>query len=174
MVWAVTGGRVHRCSAHSVRPLTDHETVLHDVQQQPQEQEWRSLMDDIHKRDFVDLMDEIPNDEDRELLGLPDVPNVHTWISSKRSELEAVVDGCARPADSVNDYATPAPLEPAPEEDVEETGNTHGLPSRRSSVTSATPLLPPEEDQESLDYAPTTPGADAAPASTWRTYWCYR
>lgn len=31
VVWVVLGGRVHRCSIHSVRPLTDQEQVIHDL-----------------------------------------------------------------------------------------------------------------------------------------------
>eukprot|EP00438_Fugacium_kawagutii_P003117 Skav222832 [mRNA] locus=scaffold1338:43482:51341:- [translate_table: standard] len=171
VVWVVLGGRCLRCSIHSLRPLTEKEQVLHEITSDEQPLKWRSLADLLPRREYVDLIDEVPPDEseldpDQQLdADLPEHPNRHTWVSPTR------VHGKRAPKDEelepVNVYepargSIPDVMMP----DDETTGTTEVHFSRRSSVTSRTPLLerssselpaiPQEDDEDLADPTPVT------------------
>ena len=165
VVWVVIGGRVHRCSVHSCRPLTEQETVFHEIQHGREELEWKSLKDILPRRDYVDLLDNEPTDEDRELPDLPDQPDPSTWISPirlhRKTHHSAVFPAAAPPQSPVNEYLEPGLGDGVFDDDDDEvTGNDGGLPSRRSSITSKTPLLKMDDDAASSGYAPTAPAED--------------
>ena len=164
IVWVVIGGRVHRCSIHSVRPLTEHEKVVHEIQHGREELTWKSLQDIIPRRDYVDLTDQIPTQHDRELADLPEVPDRSTWISpirlrQKRGPHE-VLPVPPPPLTPVNEYEELREVPPFEDvEDIEETGNLgSGLPSRRPSTSTTKPLLGEEPDE--FPYSPSIAPAE--------------
>ena len=132
VVWVVIGGCVHRCSVHSCCPLTEQETVFHEIQHGREELEWKSLKDILARRDYVDLIDDESTSEDRELPDLPDQPDSSTWISPvrlRRKTHHSEVLPAALPQNPVNEYLDP-PYGDAVFDDDEVTGNDGGLPSR--------------------------------------------
>lgn len=84
MVWVVLGGQVHRCSAHAARPLTQQETVFHEITHGREELEWKSLQDILPWRDYVDMVDDAPQEDDVKGGDLPPAPDHSTWMSAVR------------------------------------------------------------------------------------------
>eukprot|EP00438_Fugacium_kawagutii_P031764 Skav205351 [mRNA] locus=scaffold1956:24961:32706:- [translate_table: standard] len=177
VVWVVLGGRCLRCSVHSLRPLTEKEQVLHEISSDEQPLRWQSLADLLPRREYVDMVDDIPPDEsemdpEQHDADLPEHPNRHTWISatrviSKRPPREEELE-------PVNVYEPPSQVISEADQDDEAMGNSGSSLSRRSSVNSRSPLLQrstselpavPEEPPGELDESSPRPAEAAASSS---------
>ena len=89
IVWVVVAGRLYRCSAHSVRPVTDVERSWYHLTSGEDPSQWKSLQDVVPSREYEDLGDQLPPGElegDR-LPELPVEPGEETYIPQRRYRL---------------------------------------------------------------------------------------
>ena len=86
IVWVVLGGRLFRCSPHSVRPVTEMERAWHYANAGEEPHKWQTLRDIIPAREYEDLAEELPPGEcDGDLdPDLPDEPTKETWAPVRR------------------------------------------------------------------------------------------
>lgn len=165
IVWVTVGSQLFRCSVHSVRPLSEREHAVHEATNQEQVL-WRQLSDMLPRREFVDIEHEEPQESEHEEPHLPEQPPRFSAVRRPvvRFKEKSPVDEKGRPTASVNDYDKPssssnerssasAPgmnFELPSGEPVDELGNDVStpirLPSRRSSITSTTPLNDHDEN----------------------------
>eukprot|EP00438_Fugacium_kawagutii_P021819 Skav230869 [mRNA] locus=scaffold1335:307503:315465:- [translate_table: standard] len=80
IVWVLIGTQLMRCSVHSVRPVTDSERAIYEINNKEDPTQWRSIADLLPQRDYTDLTDQVPNAEDREHPDLPDEPDPSTTL----------------------------------------------------------------------------------------------
>ena len=157
IVWVTVGSQLFRRSVHSVRPLSEREHAVHEATNREQVL-WRQLSDMLPRREFVDIEHEEPQEGDREEPYLPDLPPARPVPQRPRVRftIKSPMDDQGRPVKSVNDYGNPSASSssqtsvsaPGPEvplgDPMDELGNDLpdpiSLPSRRSSITSTTPL----------------------------------
>ena len=74
------GSQLLRCSAHSVRPVTDTERVTFEVCDKQDVTKWKSLADVLPQREYLDITDQVPGEDERELPDLPDQPDESTAV----------------------------------------------------------------------------------------------
>ena len=67
IVWVVLGNSLYRCSVHSVRPLSEREQAIFDTTNTEDPTKWRQLADLIPAREYIDIENEAPGEEEREL-----------------------------------------------------------------------------------------------------------
>ena len=114
-----------RCSVHSVRPVSEAERIAFEVSSKEDPTQWRSLADILPKRDYVDMVDEVPGDgevEDPDLPVLPDpstalIPQrrVHgkqpatsqEMITPEERQLRQLAERDEVPTEDINDYDAP-------------------------------------------------------------------
>ncbi|CAL1164199.1 unnamed protein product [Cladocopium goreaui] len=120
VVWVVLGGRAHRCSVHSVRPLTSQEEALHEIQHGGEEMSWKSITDFLPRRDYVDMLDDEPGADDVEAPDLPAQPDKSTWLPSCRLYGKTDKQGNDKAAQALKGAAMRLPALP-PVNEYEET-----------------------------------------------------
>ena len=120
VVWVVLGGRAHRCSVHSVRPLTSQEEALHEIQHGGEEMSWKSITDFLTRRDYVDMLDDEPGADDVEAPDLPAQPDKSTWLPSCRLYGKTDKQGNDKAAQALKGAAMRLPALP-PVNEYEET-----------------------------------------------------
>ena len=120
VVWVVLGGRAHRCSVHSVRPLTSQEEALHEIQHGGEETSWKSVTDFLPRRDYVDMLDDEPGADDVEAPDLPAQPDKSTWLPTCRLHGKADKQGNDKAAQVLKGAAMRLPALP-PVNEYEET-----------------------------------------------------
>ncbi|CAK9003505.1 unnamed protein product [Durusdinium trenchii] len=86
ILWVLVGSKMLRCSVHSVRPVTETERFTYEITTDEDPSQWKSLADILPKREYVDIVDEVPNEEDRELPDLPDEPDNTTYVPIPRAK----------------------------------------------------------------------------------------
>ena len=152
IVWVVLGNNIYRASVHSVRPLSAREEGLYEAQGDDSHK-WKQLSDLIPKRQYTDITNEEPKEDDLELPDLPAAPGTETVNPRVRFGRKATMDpggfpmaedATSLPSPGVNDYVDD--LERILSDEATGSGEpTTSLPSsislRRSSTTSKTPLL---------------------------------
>ena len=84
VVWVLIGSQLFRCSAHSVRPVTTTEQFVYETSGEEQSSTWRSLADVLPKREFQDLIDQVPAEDEVEEPDLPPIPNSDTIVTPTR------------------------------------------------------------------------------------------
>ena len=84
IIWVLIGGKLLRCSAHSVRPVTPTEKLHHELNNKEDITKWRSLTDIIPAREFTDISDEIPSPDQLEEPMLPPLPDGTTVVPGQR------------------------------------------------------------------------------------------
>ena len=131
IIWVVIGGKLYRCAAHSVRPVTEQERAWHHLQTDENPTKWKSLQDVIPSKEYTDLSEQIPPGDDPadHHPDLPAEPDNNTWVPSKRlrrkqSEHPAAV--VPPPVETVNDYDEELDYSPS------EGGEELGVPGTRS------------------------------------------
>ncbi|OLP88348.1 hypothetical protein AK812_SmicGene30332 [Symbiodinium microadriaticum] len=112
IIWVVIGGKLYRCSAHSVRPVTEQERAWHHLHTDENPSKWRSLQDVIPTKEYTDLSEQIPpgDDPNDHHPDLPAEPDDQTWVPSKRlrrKQSEQHAAAVPVPVEPVNDYADP-------------------------------------------------------------------
>ena len=80
IVWVLIGTKLMRCSVHSVRPVTDTEKMLYEIGNKEDPSQWRSITDLLPRRDYTDLTDQVPGEDEVEMPELPDAPNPSTAL----------------------------------------------------------------------------------------------
>ncbi|CAE7794539.1 unnamed protein product [Symbiodinium sp. CCMP2592] len=172
IVWVVIGGKLYRCSAHSVRPVTEQERAWHHLQTEEDASKWRSLQDIIPTKEYTDLSNQEPpgdvaGDFDPDL---PQAPDYETWMPSKRLRYKQmpplrtapppVLQPVPEPVNDYDEYSPSLPPSEAPppnetrmEDDEEfdrmlrEGGDTGG--EKRATSSTATPS--PESKRARVD-----------------------
>ena len=126
IIWVVIGGKLYRCSAHSVRPVTEQERAWHHLHVDEDPSRWKTLQDIIPSKEYTDLSgQEPPGDlpEDVEP-DLPPAPDGETWVPSKRLKWKQAPPNFPLPVHvppPVNEYGVPEDcLEYEPSFDEEE------------------------------------------------------
>eukprot|EP00439_Symbiodinium_sp_Y106_P043386 s5396_g5.t1 len=112
IVWVVIGGKLCRCSAHSVRPVAEQERAWHHLQVDEDPSRWKSLQDIIPSKEYTDLSGQpppgdLPEDADPDP---PQAPDSATWVPSKRLKGKQAPAGDVLPQQvppPVNDYDVP-------------------------------------------------------------------
>ena len=84
IVWVLLQGKLFKCSVHSVRPVTPVERFHHDVHNREDVSKMKTLSDLVPNREFVDITDEIPDENEPELPLLPPQPDDTTVIPAMR------------------------------------------------------------------------------------------
>ena len=84
IVWILMGGKLLRCSVHSVRPVTPTEKLHHELNKREDITQWKSLTDIIPAREFTDISDEIPSPDQLEEPFLPPLPDGTTIVPGQR------------------------------------------------------------------------------------------
>jgi hypothetical protein len=76
------GSQLLRCSAHSVRPVTDTERVNFEVCDKQDATKWKSFADVLPQLEYLDIIDQATGEDERELPDLPDQPDESTAVTS--------------------------------------------------------------------------------------------
>ena len=84
IVWVLIGGKLLRCSAHSVRPVTPTEKLHYELNKREDVTKWKTLTDIIPEREFTDISDEIPTRDQLEEPLLPPLPDGTTVVPGQR------------------------------------------------------------------------------------------
>eukprot|EP00438_Fugacium_kawagutii_P003967 Skav207534 [mRNA] locus=scaffold756:114473:122071:+ [translate_table: standard] len=185
VVWVVLGNTLYRASVHSVRPLSEREPQLFEAQGD-NSYKWKELTDMIPSRNYIDVTNEEPNADEKEMPVLPDQPSNQTIIKPKVRFFSkftptddgfpigdpAYPPGVSSTPGVVNEYDAPEPKKVrfAPvDEDIDlSKDEPPATSSRRSSTTSGTPLLdgpagPSDDQPHSEDQEPTDLPAEPEP-----------
>ena len=78
LVWVLIGNQLMRCSVHSVRPVTATEQLAYELNNKDDPTQWRSIADILPARDYEDLTDQVPGEEESEEPDLPQQPDSPT------------------------------------------------------------------------------------------------
>ena len=84
IVWVLVGSQLLRCSVHSVRPVTEVERFHFAVTEKEDFTQWKSLKDILPRREYVDLTDHEPSEQDMELPLLPPQLDATTTQAPRR------------------------------------------------------------------------------------------
>ena len=166
ILWVLLNNKLYRVSVHSVRPLSERERQIFDATGDGA-QRWRQLSDVIPSREFTDLVDEEPGDDDMEEPFLP--PGGPDWTTERIKPAvrfrgkhhptpEGLPQGLPDAPDQVNEYEDPDPLDKPMDPIIpdavlpEAPSSSLRMTSRRTSTTSMTPLMDsndiPAEDEK--------------------------
>ncbi|CAE7329699.1 GIP, partial [Symbiodinium microadriaticum] len=80
IVWVLIGTQLFRCSSHSVRPVTTTEQFVYETSGEEQPSSWKSLADLLPRREFQDLTDQVPREDEVEEPDLPLRPDDTTVV----------------------------------------------------------------------------------------------
>ena len=84
IVWVLIGSQLFRCSAHSVRPVTETEKFVFETSGEEDSTAWRSLADVLPQREYQDLTDQVPEEDEVEVPDLPPMPDSSTTVVPTR------------------------------------------------------------------------------------------
>ena len=84
IVWVLIGTQLFRCSSHSVRPVTTTEQFVYETSGEEQPSSWKSLADLLPRREFQDLTDQVPRENEVEEPDLPPLPDDTTVVVPTR------------------------------------------------------------------------------------------
>ena len=84
LVWVLVGSQLHRCSVHSVRPVTETERFAFETSDQEDFSKWSTLADILPRKDYVDVVPEEPDENELELPDLPVSPDRTTMVDPSR------------------------------------------------------------------------------------------
>ena len=84
IVWVLVGSQLYLCSVHSVRLANEVERFQYETSGEESAMAWRSLADVLPKREYLDLTDQVPGEDERELPDLPQEPGPSTVVVPSR------------------------------------------------------------------------------------------
>ena len=84
IVWVLIGSQLFRCSVHSVRPTTETERFRFETDKTEDYTSWKTLADVLPKREYLDLTDQTPSEDEREAPDLPQEPDSTTMVVPRR------------------------------------------------------------------------------------------
>ena len=167
VVWVLIGSQLFRCSAHSVRPVTETEKFVYESADVDQPFEWKSLDDILPSKEYHDLIDHEPDPEEVELPDLPREPDHSTMVNPpkrrfrQKTRLSEETHGedeqpgtvsssstTTKHQQDVNDYSTPEPKKL-------KTDETHGEEEQPGAVSSSSTTTKHQQDLN--DYSTPEP-----------------
>ena len=147
IVWVLVGSQLFRCSIHSVRPVTETERFQFETSGEERPDEWKSLSDVLPKREYFDLADHAPAEDEVETPDLPRQPDASTMAPPTRR-----VSRKTRFAPEGTTETT-TPTEPGPSSSssptttaVQDEGPSH------SSDTAPNPAMVRQSEEDVNDY----------------------
>ena len=143
VVWVLIGTQVFRCSVHSVRPVTETERFMYETSGQEDFSKWKTLADVLPRREYTDITEEEPNEDEVEMPNLPPQPDATTTVNPSRR-----VTGKATPMDEPSS-STSAPAMTRPLEDVNDYDNEPATKKARGDDLDWVEQLTLEAEQES-------------------------
>ena len=84
VVWVLVGSQLLRCSVHSVRPVTETERFQYETSGEDRSSTWRTLADVLPRREYHDIVDQAPQEDEVELPELPRAPDSSTLVMPTR------------------------------------------------------------------------------------------
>ncbi|CAE7443123.1 Cacna1h [Symbiodinium natans] len=84
VVWVLVGSQLLRCSVHSVRPVTETERFQYETSGEDRSSTWRTLADVLPRREYHDIVDQAPQEDEVELPELPKAPDSSTLVMPTR------------------------------------------------------------------------------------------
>ena len=148
VVWVLVGNQLLRCSVHSVRPVTETERFVYETTSSESPSSWRSLADILPRREYHDIVDQAPKENEVEVPRLPAQPDSTTTAIPNRRLRQKVSFKPGEYVDQpVRERLQRQQLESDEVNDYEEKTEPSMDPS--SSSTSAQPLLPGDDDRPS-------------------------
>ncbi|CAE7328962.1 nosip [Symbiodinium sp. CCMP2592] len=84
VVWVLIGSQLLRCSVHSVRPVTEVERFQYETTTHEDVTRWKSLADVLPRKEYHDLVDDVPDEDEVELPDLPLQPDETTMVNPPR------------------------------------------------------------------------------------------
>ena len=100
IVWVLIGKQLLRCSVHSVRPVSETERFEHETSGTEDPGSWKSLADLLPKREYYDIVDQVPDEQECEIPDLPEQPDSTTTVVPRRRLLRKTT---FKPGDYTND-----------------------------------------------------------------------
>ena len=88
ILWVLIGRKLFRCSVHSVRPVTETERFQYEIGSDEDPSKWKTLADVVPKREYTDIVDEVPDETELELPDLPEAPNSSTYVPVRRAKFK--------------------------------------------------------------------------------------
>ena len=150
-----------RCSAHSVRPVTDTERVTFEVCDKQDVTKWQSLADVLPQLEYLDITDQVPGEDEQEQRDLPDLPDESTILPTKaikqgkKAFQKGVTfsDPALQPRSKISgkQTLTSADWKPKARDDDVELLIDPGSASQPSTLTPAAPATGLSELEEMLD-----------------------
>ncbi|CAE7799282.1 GIP [Symbiodinium sp. CCMP2456] len=140
IVWVLIGRQLLRCSVHSVRPVNEVERFQYETTTTEDATTWRSLADLLPRREYEDMVDQEPNDEELELPQLPAQPDPSTMVAPPRRLRTKTSNVRFEP------YGAPIPgsdEEPLQEPQADSDVNDYQIPA-----TSSTTTVPQESESQ--------------------------
>ena len=133
IVWVLLYNRLFRCSVHSVRPVTDLEQTEFEVNNKEDVSRWKTLKDILPDREYGDMVEDEPLEDEEEQPDLPQSPDDTTIYMPRR---RAVGKMSLRP----EDWRAVEPRDTVPElPDVE-------LPEEANDYEPETPYEDPNQE----------------------------
>ncbi|CAE7822031.1 unnamed protein product, partial [Symbiodinium sp. CCMP2456] len=155
IVWVLLGARLYRCSVHSVRPVTETERFIYETSSVEDPSQWKSLADILPKREYQDIVDEEPNEEERELPDLPPQPDDSTvQVPTRRVRQKTSF--------RTGDYTSQPVCERLQTEEVNDYGTGTQQPTSSSTATSSGLHQPPSPETPDPKRAKVTEDDDLA------------
>ena len=99
-MWVLIGKQLLRCSVHSVRPVSETERFEHETSGTEDPGSWKSLADLLPKREYYDIVDQVPDEQECEIPDLPEQPDSTTTVVPRRRLLRKTT---FKPGDYTND-----------------------------------------------------------------------
>ena len=81
VVWVLVGSQLFRCSVHSVRPVTETEKFQYESTSTEDPSKWTSLADILPRKEYFDVTDQQPDEDEKEFPDLPPAPDSSTMTT---------------------------------------------------------------------------------------------
>ena len=145
IVWVLVGSQLLRCSVHSVRPVTETERFQYETGSNEDMTKWKSLADVLPRKEYHDLVNQEPDEDERELPQLPEQPDNTTALVPRRRAVQKVTFA---PGDYVTKPVRERLQVSGAGDDVAEEGPMFGSDSASSTTAAATRAPPPVNDYD--------------------------
>ena len=157
IVWVLVGSQLFRCSVHSVRPVTESERFQFETDRSENYTSWKTLADVLPKREYMDLTDQAPREDENELPALPQAPDPTTMVVPRRRVVKKTTLKVSVDTGQSNSTGSSAGPPVQTERGTSSTSLASGPPVRTEQGTSSTSLASgpsgPPIDEDVNDYS---------------------